>query len=220
MKYPVILMDPPVPFEVWGKRPGGIDSRAAEAHYSTMTWEELKSLKPYIESVSTEDCVLFCWLCQPLLIETLDMIQYYGFKYKTKAFSWVKTYVSSPSTFFVGMGYWTRANTEDVLLFTRGNPHRTSKRVYQVLATLETDAVVAPMTGHSEKPDEVQDRIERLVDGPYLELFARRRRPGWTTIGNEIDGLDIHESLTRIAADEALPSPARSAVAQATMELL
>lgn len=225
MQYNVILADPPVPFETWGKRPGGIDSRAAEAHYSTMTWQDLNNIGPAIQSVAADDCVLFLWLCQPLLIETLDMARAWGFEYKTKAFSWVKTYVGSPSTFFVGMGYWTRANTEDVLLFTRGNPRRTSKKVYQVLATLEADpystpAVIAPMTRHSEKPEEVQDRIERLCDGPYLELFARRRRANWTTIGNELDGLDIRDSLARLAADAPLPVVERREGAEQTMMAL
>jgi N6-adenosine-specific RNA methylase IME4 len=210
MRFSTIIADPPVPFEAWGKRPGGIDSRAAEAHYSTMTWEALSSLGPSIQSVAEPDCCLFLWLCQPLLIETLAMAKAWGWSYCTKAFSWCKTYVGSPSTFFVGMGYWTRANTEDVLLFTRGDPRRKSKKVYQLLVTLEQDpygvpAVIAPMTRHSEKPEEVQDRIERLVDGPFLELFARRRRPGWTTIGQELDGLDIRESLARLATDEPLP---------------
>lgn len=210
MQYNVILADPPVPFETWGKRPGGIDSRTADAHYDVMTWRDLFSLGDAIQSVAADDSVLFLWMCQPLLRETLAMARRWGFRYKTKAFAWAKTYVGSPSTFFVGMGYWTRANTEDVLLFTRGNPRRTSKKVYQLLATLEADpcsvpTVIAPMTTHSEKPDEVQDRIERLVDGPYLELFARRQRAGWTCIGNELDGLDIRESLARVAVDKALP---------------
>jgi N6-adenosine-specific RNA methylase IME4 len=205
MQYPVILADPPVPFETWGKRPGGTDSRSAEAHYSTMTWDDLNGLCAAVQSVATDDCCLFLWVCQPLLIETIAMAQAWGFSYRTKAFAWVKTYVGSPSTFFVGMGYWTRANTEDVLLFTRGNPRRVDKRVYQVLATLETPAVIAPMTRHSEKPKEVQDRIERLVDGPYLELFGRRQRPGWTVLGNEVDGLDIRESLARTARNDTLP---------------
>lgn len=209
MQYPVILADPPVPFETWGKRPGGIDSRTADAHYNVMTWRELFDLGDSIRAVASDDCVLFLWLCQPLLRETLTMARRWGFRYKTKAFAWCKTYLAS-SSFFVGMGYWTRANTEDVLLFTRGNPQRISKSVYQLFATLErtpyqVPAVVAPMTRHSEKPEEVQDRIERLVDGPYLELFARRCRTNWTTIGNELDGLDIKESLARVANDQTLP---------------
>lgn len=209
MRYPVILADPPVPFETWGKRPGGVDSRTADAHYNVMTWQELFGLGESIRAVAADDCVLFLWLCQPLLRETLAMARRWGFRYKTKAFAWCKTYLAA-SSFFVGMGYWTRANTEDVLLFTRGAPQRASKSVYQLFATLErtpyqVPAVVAPMTRHSEKPEEVQDRIERLVDGPYLELFARRRRAGWTCLGNELDGLDIRESLACVALDQPLP---------------
>jgi N6-adenosine-specific RNA methylase IME4 len=175
-----------------------------------MTWAELNSLGSYVQSVAADDCCLFLWICQPLLLETIAMAQAWGFEYKTKAFSWCKTYVGG-SGFFVGMGYWTRANTEDVLLFTRGNPRRADKGVYQLLATLEAEpyevpAVLAPMTRHSEKPEAVQDRIERLVSGPYLELFARRQRPGWTCLGNEIDGLDIRDSLTRLAHDDQAPA--------------
>lgn len=218
MRYPVILADPPVPFEVWGKRPGGIESRAAEAHYPTMTWDDLNGLGPLIQDVAADDCVLFLWVCQPLLIETLRMAEAWGFSYKTKAFSWLKTY-GDGSSFFVGMGYWTRANTEDVLLFTRGKPRRTDKGVYQVLATMgqdpySTPAVIAPMTRHSEKPQAIQDRIERLVDGPYLEMFARRRRPGWAAIGNELDGMDIRDSLALLAADAPLPVVAATAIEQ------
>jgi hypothetical protein len=72
----------------------------------------------------------------------------------------------------------TRANIEPVLLATRGNPLRLSKDVHQV--------VIAPVGEHSQKPDEVYRRIERLYPGPYLELFARKPRDGWTTWGNEI----------------------------------
>ena len=217
MQYNVILADPPVPFEVWGKRPGGTDSRSAEAHYSTMTWADLNGLGDVIQAVAADDCCLFLWMCQPLLIETLEMAKQWGWAYRTKAFSWVKTY-QTRSTFFVGMGYWTRANTEDVLLFTRGNPKRVHKDVYQVFATLETPAVIAPMTKHSEKPEEVQDRIERLVKGPFLELFARRRREGWVCIGQELDGLDIRQSLARVAADEPLPTIERLEETQLTFE--
>lgn len=203
MKYPIILADPPVPFAGWAAEGAAIDE------YPLMTWDDLKSLKPYIDAVTTPDCILFLWLCQPLLIETLDMVNAWGFTYKTKAFSWCKTYKKN-NGFFMGMGYWTRANTEDVLLLTKGKPHRDRKDIAQLFVTLEADpyqvpAVVAPLVRHSQKPEEVQDRIERLVSGPYLELFARRHRPGWTCIGNELDGLDIRESLARLAANEALP---------------
>jgi len=81
-------------------------------------------------------------------------------------------------------GAWAitpRANTEPCLLATRGSPLRLANDVHQV--------VVAPRleeAEHSEKPEEVARRIERLYPGPYLELFARRPRERWTTWGNEI----------------------------------
>jgi N6-adenosine-specific RNA methylase IME4 len=78
----------------------------------------------------------------------------------------------------MGMGYWTRANTEPCLLATRGKPKRLDAGVRQ--------GIIAPRQEHSRKPDEIHDRIERLVAGPYLELFARRPRAGWTVWGNEV----------------------------------
>jgi N6-adenosine-specific RNA methylase IME4 len=77
-RFPVIIADPPVPFETWGKRSGGIDSRAADAHYNTMSWPALFNLGAAIRSVADDDCVLFLWLCQPLLRETLAMARRWG----------------------------------------------------------------------------------------------------------------------------------------------
>jgi N6-adenosine-specific RNA methylase IME4 len=75
-------------------------------------------------------------------------------------------------------GYWTRANPEACWLATRGAPKRLHADVRQL--------IVAPIMEHSRKPDEAYERIERLVEGPYLELYARRPRPGWTSWGNEL----------------------------------
>jgi N6-adenosine-specific RNA methylase IME4 len=77
------------------------------------------------------------------------------------------------------MGYWSRKQTEICLLFTRGSPRRLGKGVRQL--------IVAPRREHSRKPDERYERIEALVNGPYLELFARTSRPGWSAWGNETD---------------------------------
>ena len=79
----------------------------------------------------------------------------------------------------MGMGYWTRANTEPCILATRGNPKRKDAGVRQVILDKRRE--------HSRKPDEIYSRIERLVEGPYLEMFARQRRQGWDAFGNEID---------------------------------
>lgn len=210
MKYPVLLADPPVPYAGWTGYP------VAE-QYSLMTWDDLKALGPLIRDVAMPNSVLFLWICPPLLVETLDLVQAWGWQYKTKAFTWCKLYPTG-SNFFVGMGYWTMANSEDVWLCTRGKPQRQNKDVAQLLATIETETVIAPNVRHSQKPEGIQDRIERLLAGPYLELFARRQRHGWTCLGNEVDGLDIRESLARVARDEVLPV-VRQTTEQAVMEL-
>jgi N6-adenosine-specific RNA methylase IME4 len=86
---------------------------------------------------------------------------------------------------------WTRANAELCLLFTKGSPKRKARNVRQV--------IIAPVGVHSAKPDEQYERIERLVDGPYVEVFARRPWPGWNAIGNEIDGRDVRDVLMEAA---------------------
>jgi N6-adenosine-specific RNA methylase IME4 len=83
--------------------------------------------------------------------------------------------VFDENSFFTGLGFWTRANPEMCLLATRGKPKRKSSAVKKL--------VIAPRREHSRKPDEVYGRIESLCDGPYLEMFARRSRPGWDAWG-------------------------------------
>jgi N6-adenosine-specific RNA methylase IME4 len=81
---------------------------------------------------------------------------------------------------FWGMGNWTRSNTEVCLLGVRGKPRRLSAGVHSV--------VQAPLRAHSQKPDEVRERIVALLgDVPRLELFARDRAPGWDAWGNEVE---------------------------------
>lgn len=212
MKYQTLVIDPPVPYAGWTGYP-------VEDKYSLMTWGDLKALGPLIHKVTTKDVIVFLWICPPLLVETLDMVKAWGLTYKTKAFNWVKLYPTG-TNFFVGMGHWTMANSEDVWLCTKGNPRRHNKDVAQIMATIEDEipqTVIAPNTRHSQKPEAIQDRIERLVPGPYLELFARRQRPGWTCLGNEVDGLDIRDSLARLATDETVaPMPSL----RATQELM
>jgi N6-adenosine-specific RNA methylase IME4 len=115
--------------------------------------------------------------------EALAVMESWGFIYKTCAFSWMK---ADPYRLWgleedvrMGLGYWTRANSEVCLLGTRGKVRRRDNSVRQ--------GIIEPIRGHSRKPDCVHERIERLVAGPYLELWARKStRPGWTFWGNEI----------------------------------
>jgi N6-adenosine-specific RNA methylase IME4 len=91
-------------------------------------------------------------------------------------FSWLKT--TKTEKLHWGNGYWTRANLELCLLSTRGNPKRLTKGVHQV--------VIDKVGRHSKKPYEVRSRIEKLLAGPYLELYGRRPYEGWTVFGNQI----------------------------------
>jgi N6-adenosine-specific RNA methylase IME4 len=181
-KYGAILADPPWHFEVWSI----VDTskvRHAAQHYDTMAIEEIYSLP--VEQLAAPDCVLFIWVIWPMLQHGLQAIGAWGFKYKTCAFAWIKADGSRIDMFAddipvqMGSGYWTRANSEVCLLATRGNPKRLDAGVRQ--------AIVEPRRQHSRKPDCVHDRIERLVAGPYLELFARQRRPNWDCWGNQTD---------------------------------
>lgn len=170
-KYAVIYADPPWSFEVWS---GAGKDRAAENHYPTMTQEQIEALP--VASLAADDCALFLWAVMPQLPEALRVIEAWGFEYKTCAFVWVKQ-TKDEERFATGMGYWTRANAEVCLLATRGSPQRLNADVHQV--------VLAPREQHSRKPDEIAARIERLVPGPYLEMFARRERSGWDAWGNQ-----------------------------------
>jgi N6-adenosine-specific RNA methylase IME4 len=168
--YDAILVDPPWHFRTRSDK--GRD-RCADKHYPTMSVDDIKAL-PVI-ACAAKDCALFLWATDPMLPAALDVIRRWGFEFKTVAFTWVKT--TKSGGFHIGCGYWSRANPEMCLLATRGRPKRLAKDVRQL--------IVAPRREHSRKPDEAYERIERLVRGPYLELFARGCRLGWDAWGNE-----------------------------------
>lgn len=170
-KYAVIYADPPWSFDVWS---GEGKDRAAENHYPTMEQDEIESLK--VGDLAADDCSLFLWAVLPQLPEALRVIKAWGFAYKTCAFVWIKQ-TKDKDKLATGMGYWTRANAELCLLATKGAPVRLNADVHQV--------ILSPRLKHSQKPDEAAQRIERLVPGPYIELFSRTKRDGWDTWGNE-----------------------------------
>src|SRR5262249_28834895 len=150
--------------------------RAAENHYKTLDGLDILSMP--VAELALPDSVLFLWISWPLLETGLATIRQWGFQYKTCAFAWMKANGTQMHMFDdeiqpdMLLGYWTRANSEVCLLATRGQPRRLNADVRQ--------GIIAPRREHSRKPDGIHDRIERLVPGPYLELFARQERPGWT----------------------------------------
>jgi N6-adenosine-specific RNA methylase IME4 len=186
--FKAIYADPPWRFATWNKatavkrRASGTNVCAA-VHYDTMSTADILALP--VADLAADDCCLFMWISWPMLPDALALMEAWGFQYKTCAFDWVKARNTQPDFFedeipaLMGMGYWTRANSEVCLLGTRGKPKRLNADVRQ--------AIIEPRREHSRKPDCVPSRIERLVEGPYLELFARTQRPGWTVWGNQTD---------------------------------
>jgi N6-adenosine-specific RNA methylase IME4 len=188
--YGVIYADPPWNFKTYSELGTG---RAAVAHYQCMTFEQIVDLQP--ARWAARDCVLFLWATDPMLPKALQLIEAWGFTYKTVGFYWAKTNkrvdlnALSTNDFFTGLGYWSRANPEQCLLATRGSPSRLAMDVRRL--------VIAPRREHSRKPNEVYDRIERLAPGPYLELFARNSRPGWDAWGDQVSLFDAGPVATR-----------------------
>lgn len=172
--FKAILADCPWAFSTYSAK--GRDRCPDARHYQVMKLADIKAMP--VADIADKDCVLFLWVTPPMLMHGLEVLDAWGFKYKTKAFCWAKTNRKKPG-YAIGTGYWTRANTEDCLLATRGKPSRVSAAVRQL--------VVEPRREHSRKPDCIHDRIEALVDGPYCELFARSDRTGWSCWGNETD---------------------------------
>jgi N6-adenosine-specific RNA methylase IME4 len=172
-RFPLIYADPPWPWETFG--PLGRIRSCADHHYSLGTIDEIKALP--VTRLAADDTVLLMWGTWPRLPDVLAVVQAWGFAYKTCGFCWVKQNPNGDGL-HTGMGYYTRSNSEFCLLATRGTPGRIAADVHQV--------VLAPVGGHSVKPEEVRRRIERLFAGPYLELYGRKPVDGWTVWGNEI----------------------------------
>lgn len=185
-----IVADPPWHFRArtalqmsnWTSR------RDAEKHYPVLGVDDIKALP--VRDIADKDAHLFLWVTGPCLRQAFEVMDAWGFRYSAVAFTWVKLKRSFDarqlrvlptleSDLHVGLGLTTRKNAEFCLLGRRGNAHRNAKDVREI--------IMSPVREHSRKPDEAITRIERYCDGPYLELFARTQRPGWTVWGNQTD---------------------------------
>lgn len=146
------------------------------------------------------DSVLFMWVAWPHLFQAWDLFNAWGFEYKTCAFTWMKADVSTLDLFSdpvdadMGLGYWTRSNSEVCLLGTRGQPTRVNAAVRQ--------GIIEPAREHSRKPDCVHHRIQRLVGGPFVELFARRPVPLWAGWGRELTKFGYNPALHQITKNK------------------
>lgn len=159
-RYPVIVADPP-----WGYDNAGTRA-AAVRHYPTMTVEEVCKLD--LAPRLADDAHLYLWTTNPFLPAAFAVLDAWGFTYKT-CLTWVKPQI--------GLGNYFRSASEHVLFGVRGD---LAVRDRAIPTWFQADR-----TEHSAKPDAFYELVERASAGPYLELFARRQRPGWDAWGFE-----------------------------------
>lgn len=172
-KYRVLYADPPWNFKTWSKKG---TKKSASNHYPIMTMQDIADLP--MTSIAKNNAIMFMWTTDPLLNKQIAIMEGWGFKYKTMGFVWTKTTKNGKP--FFGCGYYTRANPEYCVIGVKGKIGRPKNKG---LLKSFTD----PVREHSRKPDKVYGFIESLYDGPYIELFARTRHPGWDVLGNETD---------------------------------
>ena len=178
-KYNVIYCDPP-----W-KYSDKAGKRGADKKYAVMSMDALSKVK--VADLAADNCACFMWVTGPFMEDGLRLLKGYGFTYKNIVFTWVKENMKSPGL-YMGMGHYSRANCEYVLLGMKGKLERKSKSVRSV--------VMAKRGIHSAKPDAVRNRIVELFgDIPRVELYARSKFLGWTQTGLEMDGLDVDEFI-------------------------
>lgn len=168
-KFGVVYADPSWQYDEGTTTP----SRKIENHYPTMPADEIAAMP--VEGLCLKDAVLFLWVPNPLLPEGLMVMEAWGFTYKAK-WTWLKQYPGKKK----GTGYWTINEDESVLIGVRGNPPPppTKARFRSHFS--------APVGKHSEKPEEVRKRIEKMYPkAGRIELFARQQSKGWEVWGNQ-----------------------------------
>ena len=159
-KYATLLLDPP--FETMQSGTYG-----ACKHYPLMSVEEV--MKMPIGDLAEDNAHCWLWVSNATLRVGFEILEKWGFTPRS-VFTWVKPRM--------GLGVYLRNATEHIILGTRGKA--------PVKFKAQINWGIFPVQDHSHKPEEVYDTIERVSPGPYLELFARRSRPGWDAWGNEI----------------------------------
>lgn len=147
------------------------------SRYLTLTVQEIKEIP--VSLIAAENSHLYLWVPNALIPEGLEVMEAWGFQYKTNLI-WHKVRKDGGPD-GRGVGFYFRNTTEMILFGTRGRLRTLAPGRTQVnfIATRKRE--------HSKKPDELYDVIEACSPGPYLELFARGERPGWDQWGNEVE---------------------------------
>lgn len=176
------MVDPPWAYD--NKRTGGSLTSGAVDKYPTLSVSDICQLP--IDKIAEENSCLFLWVTVPFFREGFQVLDAWGYTFKTMI-TWHKTGR-------LGMGFWFRGQTEHLLFATKGKipTFRSSRR----------NLIEHPTLGHSKKPavfrELIEDVTKTLPERKMVEIFARETPPGWDAIGNEIDGLDIREVLSKI----------------------
>jgi N6-adenosine-specific RNA methylase IME4 len=171
----VVLADPP-----WQYRNSGVDG-AAQSHYQVASTAYICAMP--VKEISARDAVLVLWATWPCLPDAMQVIKAWGFEYVT-GFPWVKlteppeiglwgNLIAKPS---YGTGFWARGCSESILI---------ARRKATPLPKGNMLGILCERMEHSRKPDCIYDYCEQFK-GPYLEMFARRTRAGWSSWGNEV----------------------------------
>lgn len=173
-KYKTIYADPPWQFQ---NRTGKVAPEHKRlSRYSTMQLEEIKALP--VSKVADEKCHLYLWVPNALLPEGLEVMQAWGFEYKTNII-WEKVRKDGMPD-GRGVGFYFRNVTEILLFGIRGDKNRTldpGRSQVNLIRSIKRE--------HSRKPDEFVNLIERCSSAPFLEIFARGDRAGWDMWGDQ-----------------------------------
>lgn len=170
-RYGTLLFDPP-----WPEVGGGKITRGAQRHYSLMKVPDIMNMMVrLVQRYALPDAHMYLWTTNNFLEKAFPIIGECGFRYIT-CLTWFKDKD--------GLGQYYRGRTEHTLFAICGRPG------YRYLPNGKRaqgrTGYHAPRTRHSQKPDQVHQWAEIVSPGPYLELFARDRRPGWDAWGNEV----------------------------------
>lgn len=159
-RYRTIMADPPWDINQKGRL-------GAERHYPVMSVAAIKALP--VVRVTADNAHCWLWVTNSTIGIGHEVLHAWGFAYRS-CLTWIKPRF--------GLGQYLRNQTEHLLLGVRGRA--------AIRFRGQRSWFYAPLQEHSHKPEEVFAIVERCSPGPYLELFARRRRPGWDAWGNEI----------------------------------
>jgi len=177
-EYNIIMADPPWPYQNQATR------AATGNHYASMSLNDIKALP--VGRLAALPCALFLWVTWPNIQMAFEVIDAWGFEYKTLAWDWWKTNLAGDK-FIMGLGNYSRSNPEPCLLAFK--KVRTRGRIMKVADRAVKAWIIAPRGKHSQKPNQQYDNINRLYpDMPKLELFARQVWPGWDAWGDELEG--------------------------------